>query len=658
METDLPPCGSFRCVASGTDPGRQAKRLSPHRTRPIPPKLLSLVSLMVANEGEGLAVVSSATSSSRGLHGSWWDFLSRCCRVALYPRHRPNNETKDGPEQQQQQRMRRDRASVEGMVTATTIPAPPNAKEEDGCVLSVAEVERRMRCDGFQKYVRPKHCGWGRTCPRQRWEERSAIAYHLYGRGFGWALPQRTRTRLILEFVDNENAVARMKKLLDCYEGSSSFRPCGVDGGNLHRAATQHVLWRKGQETVLRYETPAGGGGTTIFHVGSRLMPYLLLLQRESASSSSPPSPSCGYIAAATTVANYKVTESKLRRIQGDGDGADNDKAGSCGVELVDTNRYTRHWFEKDDDMLTNRVLHDEGGSSREVLRDLVGTDRNFESFFLPKSNPAMRATFSQFVADALLQHGPALVESVDMTTIRQLLLEHEELEDESEDADVIRLPMFDVRDGDGSLAYRELGKSRESEAIEKTLAGLEKANGGSVICRNLSNNIRRRSSSSSSSEADDRGSQSSSSRRGGGDFSRPRRWGPSPLHAMVLVGFRHDPAVDDKHWFLLQNSWKGLPLLEVSSAFLAKQLRGSLIFVMGNVVIPSTVSRFARRDGDDGDGCCLLHGECSYGDDGGDGFVIKEEEDEDEGAPFSSVPYAFLSSPERKRGHRSLRWF
>jgi hypothetical protein len=124
----------------------------------------------------------------------------------------------------------------------------------------------------------------------------------------------------------------------------------------------------------------------------------------------------------------------------------------------------------------------------------------------------------------------------------------------------------------------------------------------------------------------------------------------------VVLVGFRHDPTVDDEHWFLLQNSWKGLPLLEVSSAFLAKHLKGSLIFVMGNVDVPASASMFARRDGDEGDGCCLLHGECSYNDDGGDGFVIEEEEDEDEGAAFSSVPYAFLSSPERKRGHTRLR--
>ena len=110
----------------------------------------------------------------------------------------------------------------------------------------------------------------------------------------------------------------------------------------------------------------------------------------------------------------------------------------------------------------------------------------------------------------------------------------------------------------------------------------------------------------------------------------------------MVLIGFRRDPTIKGKYWFLLQNPWKGLPLLEVSQAFMAEHLRGSLVFVMGDV--PEAVSMFTRReDDDDGGGGCLLHDECSYDDDGGDGFIEEEDEEDDdeyeEGTESSSVP-------------------
>ena len=97
----------------------------------------------------------------------------------------------------------------------------------------------------------------------------------------------------------------------------------------------------------------------------------------------------------------------------------------------------------------------------------------------------------------------------------------------------------------------------------------------------------------------------------------------------MVLLGFRQDPTIADKHWFLLQNSWKGLPLLEVSYEFLASHMKGgALLFVMGDISETAGSGCTGRGAAE---GCCLLHGECSYNNDGGDGS-FEDEDDNEEG--------------------------
>ena len=67
-----------------------------------------------------------------------------------------------------------------------------------------------MQSDGFRKFVRRTRW-WSKICYRREQEARRAIVYHMYGRGFGWALSQSERTLWIRQFVDNEKAVARMK---------------------------------------------------------------------------------------------------------------------------------------------------------------------------------------------------------------------------------------------------------------------------------------------------------------------------------------------------------------------------------------------------------------------------------------------------------------
>lgn len=552
------------------------------------------VSATESSGGAGTGCRGGAGTTGGSTRRGWWCRLgfSRCCRLLLLGPPRQRLEDAGDDEEQ----LKRQWAKVDGM----SPPKPPG-----GVSLPVSVVERRMRSDGYRKYL-PGGVG----CDR---EERR-IVYYLYGRGVGWELTQYKRKELIKGFIGSPKAASRMKRYLAYDHGSAgSLR----SGGHRHSRA-QHRLWRKGQETVLRYESPAdpraaGGGGTTIFH-GNRRMPYRQLQQG---------SATC-FLTAAFILVNYKVDQSKFPS-QGD-DAADDENAESSKVELVDMNRYIRHRF--DNKMLTNRVLYNKGGSSKKVLRDLVGSGREFDSVGFPKpSCPATNAERARIIAQFLLLNGPALVPRFSMTKVRQLLNEH--LEEEG-DNDVIRLPSFDFQLGEGTLVYRELGTYGESEAIKAAIARFETANGADVhshgddgsVVRNLNNN----SLGSSINDEDDSGSQSPASRRGGNSGAvTPRR----SSHAMVLIGFRRDPVIKGKYWFLLQNPWKSLPLLEVSQAFMAESLGAHLQFVIGDV--PAAESMFTRRDNDYEGGGCLLHDECSYDDDGGDGFIEEEEEEDDD---------------------------
>jgi hypothetical protein len=529
------------------------RRQSGRRRRPTPSK-----------DDDELAVIGTASSGSNGGTAAGTGSASSS-RWRPPWRRRPEAADDDDV------RLKREWAKIDGM-------SPP--KKPGGVSLPVAVVERRMRSDGYRRYVAAP--GAGRTCDQ---EERRIAYYYLYGRGVGWEVPRRQRKELIESFVGNPKAAARMKRYLAYDTHGSAY---SMHSGGLWRSRAQHALWRKGQEVVLWYESPAdpraaGGGGSTILHRGSRRMPYLQLHQG---------SHTC-YLASAFLLVKYNVNLSKLPS-QGDDATAD-ESAKSFKAEHLDTNRYIRHRF--DNDMLKRRVVDDVGGSSKTVLKELVGSGHELESVQFPKTRrPAILAATSQIVAELLPLHGPALVPCFSMTKVRQLL--DESLEEEGDEG-VIRLPAFDFHRGVGTLAYRELGKYGESQEFETILNGFESANGGSAhsedgsVVRNLNHNRR---------------SQSPVPPRGGDSEAVPppseRAGGPSS-HAMVLIGCRRDPAVKGKSWFLLQNPWKGLPLLEVSQAFMAQEMTGKLEFVMGDV--SAAVSVFTRQDDHDDDDVLVL---------------------------------------------------
>ena len=55
-------------------------------------------------------------------------------------------------------------------------------------------------------------------------------------------------------------------------------------------------------------------------------------------------------------------------------------------------------------------------------------------------------------------------------------------------------------------------------------------------------------------------------------------------LHAMILIGCRKEKS--GKLWFLIQNTWKELPLFEASESYLAQHLsnNGKIVFLAGQI--------------------------------------------------------------------------
>ena len=71
-------------------------------------------------------------------------------------------------------------------------------------------------------------------------------------------------------------------------------------------------------------------------------------------------------------------------------------------------------------------------------------------------------------------------------------------------------------------------------------------------------------------------------------------------LHTMVAIGHRFTTVISGqkKYWFLLQNTWKQMPLIEVSAEYLMEHLKhpsgvnGELLWLHGDLSnIPTTLS-------------------------------------------------------------------
>lgn len=69
----------------------------------------------------------------------------------------------------------------------------------------------------------------------------------------------------------------------------------------------------------------------------------------------------------------------------------------------------------------------------------------------------------------------------------------------------------------------------------------------------------------------------------------------------MIVIGHRFEMngSGQEKYWFLLQNTWKQMPLLEVSAKYLLTHLdvlKGELVFLAGNLRTLPTALRVCHN--------------------------------------------------------------
>jgi hypothetical protein len=206
----------------------------------------------------------------------------------------------------------------------------------------------------------------------------------------------------------------------------------------------------------------------------------------------------------------------------------------------------------------------------------------------------------SRIVVELLARHGPALVSRFDMNAVRQL---RRDGPDPADASSVIYMPSFDVAGGGNDVvSYTPLGRYDDDPKVGAVMDGFEGANAGAsnrAVAGDWSSSPSPRSPPRDADE--------------GATTTQPS------YHAMVLIGSRFDnnkKKKKKKHWFLLQNSWKSLPMLEVSDAFLARHLDGRLEFVRRGVVAAAAAAGGALGSVLSTHG--RLYQECRF-DDGGD---------------------------------------
>lgn len=162
----------------------------------------------------------------------------------------------------------------------------------------------------------------------------------------------------------------------------------------------------------------------------------------------------------------------------------------------------------------------------------------------------------------------------------------------------------FDVKGEDDHFEWYTLCGAHDNNL--HVIRQIEEKNGNDVACDDAPN-----ISASTSTDTTE------SSSRGFSEQGEDDEETNHSLHAMVLVGFRHDKLKKDKYWFLVQNTWKKMPLLELLVKYVAKHLNvhGELNFIGGNLKeLPTSIGR-----------CHSLYLEASF-DDGGE---LEEEEDD-----------------------------
>ena len=238
----------------------------------------------------------------------------------------------------------------------------------------------------------------------------------------------------------------------------------------------------------------------------------------------------------------------------------------------IDILKFQRNFYR--DEKLEQRVVQGIGGNSKDLLSELVHRSKTSVLSLRPEKDA------DELCAFLISNYGPALVSRFTTDpffTSKMLEVPPAKVEN--------CIHQFDLVDGNDHHQFVWLGTSTRKES--SVFRNIEEANGfasttpfgfcfGSIsrfACRVLArwNGVPQEfvpglQSATVSDRATGHG-----------------------LHAMIVIGHRFEMngSGQKKYWFLLQNTWKQMPLLEVSAKYLLTHLdvlKGELVFLAGNL--------------------------------------------------------------------------
>jgi hypothetical protein len=305
-------------------------------------------------------------------------------------------------------------------------------------------------------------------------------------------------------------------------------------------------------------------GATTIF--AGMAFPFIGRMQK---------SKNC-YIHAAAQETGYKIAYSRTDN---------NYKAVS-----VDVAKHVRHVFS--DVHLEDRVVRNKGGSSFSLLKLLLSGSQP----------PATLCSYSlrnqhdiNGFVNNMNSHGPILIcRFIVDSSFRNGSKE----QDSGKSSSDVRIHQFDrlngADSGEGIDSHKFFSVGTETAEERQIINTIKQANGppaepGSPGSRGIAaassafdTTARMPLASSASTPA------SAAFSNDNDDDDDDDEETKNGLHAMVAIGYRVEETGDNnkKYWFLLQNTWKKMPLLEVSGNYLIHKLKnlGHFVAIEGDL--------------------------------------------------------------------------
>jgi len=353
--------------------------------------------------------------------------------------------------------------------------------------------------------------------------DENIIVYYLYGVEFCKDKDATTRVKEVMSFLAGENV---KKRMMDFLKKDSDMSQCIQ---NLE-------AWRQVQGVILCYQEMEGS--KTIFD--DRNMPVSMRTQATK---------NCYQHATGGTV-GYKIAFDK----------GNNDHM----VHTVDVPKFMRRYY--DERKLKKRVLENKGGKSQGLMKSMVdGTGLKLGSTLDPDDVQDRPHTVIEMVSEK----GPALI-----SRFRTDHLFKSQKTGYSSPGGSYRIHQFDRVNNKDTHDFFDLGRlTHEAKSIltamETRNKKLQEEGNSSLIVPGVS-------LSSDSHESHESGTTVESE----AVFE-----GAAGLHAMILIGYRKEAS--GKTWYLVQNTWKFMPVFEASPTFLAHRLKhdsgnGSLVFLTG----------------------------------------------------------------------------